>query len=214
MNYLLVAYAKLEQDISLLLCHANHRKQDLTHTQRKCPGADRMKMSTSAAGSLLIVMLLRTAHYNLSKLKDVYLHTNTLAALANLAPNISNLSSHAAQRIISLLEMLCRRWGASKLSNGPFHGTSRWRWLYDAVMVIISRMGFGTAKRAPSGQCCWNSLVPFEPTMLVSKGWQPDAGTWGWAKNRGTGKLAIRCTRSCRFTAISCASSWRSSTAW
>eukprot|EP00887_Chlorella_sp_A99_P007913 scaffold12.g7913.t1 len=49
-------------------------------------------------GSLLVVLLLRTAHYNLAKarryhacsthLKDVYLHTNTLAALANLAPHM------------------------------------------------------------------------------------------------------------------------------
>lgn len=40
-------------------------------------------------GSLLVVLLLRTAHYNLAKLRDVYLHTNTLAALANLAPHMS-----------------------------------------------------------------------------------------------------------------------------
>lgn len=56
-----------------------------------------------------MVLLLRTAHYNLSKLKDVYLHTNTLAALANLAPHMSNLSSHAAQRLISLFDMLSKR---------------------------------------------------------------------------------------------------------
>lgn len=62
-----------------------------------------------AAGSLMIVLLLRTAHYNLSKLKDVYLHTNTLAALANLAPHMSALSSHAAQRLVSLFDMLARR---------------------------------------------------------------------------------------------------------
>ena len=55
------------------------------------------------------MVLLRTAHYNLSKLKDVYLHTNTLAALANLAPYMSNLSSHAAQRLVSLFDMLARR---------------------------------------------------------------------------------------------------------
>ena len=60
-------------------------------------------------GSLLVVLLLRTAHHNLSKLKDVYLHTNTLAALANLAPNMSNLSSHAAQRLMSLFDMLSKR---------------------------------------------------------------------------------------------------------
>lgn len=60
-------------------------------------------------GSLLVVLLLRTAHHNLSKLKDVYLHTNTLAALANLAPHMSNLSSHAAQRLISFFDMLSKR---------------------------------------------------------------------------------------------------------
>ena len=31
----------------------------------------------------------RTAHVNLARLRDVYLHTNTLAALANLAPHLS-----------------------------------------------------------------------------------------------------------------------------
>ena len=56
-----------------------------------------------------MVMLLRTAHYNLAKLRDVYLHTNTLAALANLAPHARGLSSHAAQRLVSLFDMLARR---------------------------------------------------------------------------------------------------------
>lgn len=55
------------------------------------------------------MLLLRTAHLNLSKLKDVYLHTNTLAALANMAPHVSDLSSHAAQRLVSLSDMLARR---------------------------------------------------------------------------------------------------------
>lgn len=46
-------------------------------------------MMHTTLGSLLVVLLLRTAHYNLAKLRDVYLHTNTLAALANLAPHMS-----------------------------------------------------------------------------------------------------------------------------
>lgn len=41
--------------------------------------------------------------------QDVYLQTNTLAALANLAPHCAGLSSHASQRLISLTEMLSRR---------------------------------------------------------------------------------------------------------
>ena len=59
-----------------------------------------------------MVLLLRTAHYNLAKLRDVYLHTNTLAALANLAPHARDLSSHAAQRLVSLFDMLGRRYAS------------------------------------------------------------------------------------------------------
>ena len=65
------------------------------------------------AGSLLVVLLLRTAHYNMSKLKDVYMHQNTLAALANVAPHMSGISSHAAQRLVSLFDMLAKRYRAS-----------------------------------------------------------------------------------------------------
>jgi hypothetical protein len=56
-----------------------------------------------------VILLLRTAHYNLAALRDVYLHTNTLAALANLAPYMHSLSSLAAQRLVSLFDMLARR---------------------------------------------------------------------------------------------------------
>jgi len=66
-------------------------------------------LTNTTLGSLLVVLLLRTAHYNLCSLKDVYLHTNTLATLANLAPHMSNLSGHAAQRLMSLLRLLDRR---------------------------------------------------------------------------------------------------------
>lgn len=56
-----------------------------------------------------MILLLRTAHYNLAALRDVYLHTNTLAALANLAPYMHSLTSLAAQRMVSLFDMLARR---------------------------------------------------------------------------------------------------------
>lgn len=62
-----------------------------------------------------MVVLLRTAHYNMSKLKDVYMHQNTLAALVNLAPHMSGISSHAAQRLVSLFDMLSRRYASHQL---------------------------------------------------------------------------------------------------
>ena len=71
-----------------------------------------------------MVLLLRTAHYNLAKLRDVYLHTNTLAALANLAPHAQDLSSHAAQRLVSLFDMLGRRYSCRAISCGHMHSPS------------------------------------------------------------------------------------------
>ncbi|KAL4432564.1 hypothetical protein ABPG77_000501 [Micractinium sp. CCAP 211/92] len=70
----------------------------------------RERSTRTTLGSLLVVLLLRTAHYNLAKLRDVYLHTNTLAALANLAPHMSGMSTHAAQRLVSLFHLLARRY--------------------------------------------------------------------------------------------------------
>lgn len=67
-------------------------------------------INKTTLGSLLVLLLLRTAHHNLATMKDVYLHTNTLAALANLAPYVSGLSSHASQRIVSLFAMLAKRY--------------------------------------------------------------------------------------------------------
>lgn len=67
-------------------------------------------------GSLVVVILIRTVKYNLSKLRDVYLHTNCLAALANMAPHVQNLNSYASQRLVSLFDMLARKCDASPFS--------------------------------------------------------------------------------------------------
>eukprot|EP00878_Enallax_costatus_P040177 GHUV01046185.1.p1 GENE.GHUV01046185.1~~GHUV01046185.1.p1 ORF type:complete len:259 (+),score=79.14 GHUV01046185.1:162-938(+) len=61
-------------------------------------------------GSLVFIVLLRTAHQNVGQLQDLYLPTNTLAALANLAPQATSLHSHAAQRLVGLTVQLARRW--------------------------------------------------------------------------------------------------------
>lgn len=37
------------------------------------------------------------------------MQTNTLAALTNLAPHMSGLTSHAAQRLVSLFDMVARK---------------------------------------------------------------------------------------------------------
>ncbi|KAK7270560.1 hypothetical protein RIF29_23790 [Crotalaria pallida] len=69
----------------------------------------------TSLGSLMVIILIRTVQYNLSKLRDVYLHTTCLATLANMAPHVHRLSAYASQRLVSLFDMLSRKY--NKLSD-------------------------------------------------------------------------------------------------
>ncbi|KAJ8464683.1 hypothetical protein OPV22_027235 [Ensete ventricosum] len=64
----------------------------------------------TSLGSLMVIVLIRTVKYNLSKLRDIYLHTNCLAILANMAPHVHRLSAYASQRLVSLFDMLSRKY--------------------------------------------------------------------------------------------------------
>ncbi|KMZ75914.1 hypothetical protein ZOSMA_109G00040 [Zostera marina] len=67
-------------------------------------------LTNTSLGSLMVIILIRTVKYNLSKLRDVYLHTNCLATLANMAPHVHRLSAYASQRLISLFDMISRKY--------------------------------------------------------------------------------------------------------
>ncbi|KAH6816394.1 dyggve-melchior-clausen syndrome protein [Perilla frutescens var. frutescens] len=67
-------------------------------------------LNQTSLGSLVLIILIRTVKYNLSKLRDVYLHTNCLATLANMAPHVHRLSAYASQRLVSLFDMLSRKY--------------------------------------------------------------------------------------------------------
>ncbi|XVF66612.1 hypothetical protein PTKIN_Ptkin10aG0051100 [Pterospermum kingtungense] len=64
----------------------------------------------TSLGSLMVIILIRTVQYNLSKLRDVYLHTTCLATLANMAPHVHRLSAYASQRLVNLFHMLSRKY--------------------------------------------------------------------------------------------------------
>ena len=60
-------------------------------------------------GGLLILVVIRTIQYNMLKMRDKYLHTNCLAALANMSSQFKSLHPYVAQRIVSLFETLARK---------------------------------------------------------------------------------------------------------
>ena len=61
-------------------------------------------------GGLLVVMLVRTVQHNVANAQDPYVYTNCLAALANMAPAFRNIHPHAAQRIVTLIDLLTRKY--------------------------------------------------------------------------------------------------------
>ncbi|KAL7975994.1 hypothetical protein Chor_011762 [Crotalus horridus] len=62
-------------------------------------------------GSLLILVVIRTIQYNMTRTRDKYLHTNCLAALANMSAQFRSLHQYAAQRIISFTESRVNVYG-------------------------------------------------------------------------------------------------------
>eukprot|EP00882_Tetradesmus_deserticola_P021481 GHRQ01023254.1.p1 GENE.GHRQ01023254.1~~GHRQ01023254.1.p1 ORF type:complete len:322 (+),score=177.91 GHRQ01023254.1:768-1733(+) len=94
-------------------------------------------LSKISLGSLVFVVLLRTALQNVGQLQDLYLPTNTLAALANLAPQVSGLHSHAAQRLVGLATLLARRW--LKLSQAQASSTPNQdvQVLHDFLRILL-----------------------------------------------------------------------------
>lgn len=80
-----------------------------------CSLVSRARIHETSLGSLVVIILIQTVKYNLSKLQDVYLHTHCLVSLANMAPHVHRLSAYASQRLVSLFDMLARKYGVVSL---------------------------------------------------------------------------------------------------
>ena len=66
-------------------------------------------ISEISLGGLLILVVIRTIQYNMMKMRDKYLHTNCLAALANMSGQFRSLHPYVAQRLVSLFETLAKK---------------------------------------------------------------------------------------------------------
>jgi dymeclin len=66
-------------------------------------------LSEISIGGLLILVIIRTIQFNMTRMRDKYLHTNCLAALANMSAKFENLHPYVCQRINSLFQLLAKR---------------------------------------------------------------------------------------------------------
>ncbi|KAG2211292.1 hypothetical protein INT47_006412 [Mucor saturninus] len=71
---------------------------------------ERPLLKSISLGGLMTLVLIRTLQLNLSHQKDIYLHTNCLAILANMSTTMTDMHAYVAQRIVSLFELLARRY--------------------------------------------------------------------------------------------------------
>ncbi|XP_014680690.1 PREDICTED: dymeclin-like [Priapulus caudatus] len=66
-------------------------------------------ISDVTLGGLLVLVLIRTIQFNMTRMRDKYLHTNCLAALANMSSQFQRLHPYVSQRIVGVFETLARR---------------------------------------------------------------------------------------------------------
>ncbi|XP_035212271.1 dymeclin-like [Stegodyphus dumicola] len=67
-------------------------------------------LSEITLGGLIVLILIRTIQYNMTRMHDKYLHTNCLAALANMSAHLQNLHPYVCQKFIGLLENMGKRY--------------------------------------------------------------------------------------------------------
>ncbi|XP_002731175.1 dymeclin-like [Saccoglossus kowalevskii] len=72
-------------------------------------------------GGLIVLVVIRTIQYNMTRMRDKYLHTNCLAALANMSSQFHSLHPYVTQRIVSLFELLSKKHAKilEHLRNSP-----------------------------------------------------------------------------------------------
>jgi len=69
----------------------------------------RPPISEISLGGLIVLVFVKCIHTNTLKTRDRYLHTNSLAALANMSSCFKSLSPMVCQKLLGLLESMTKR---------------------------------------------------------------------------------------------------------
>ncbi|XP_060808687.1 dymeclin [Amyelois transitella] len=98
---LIVLLILTEDDALIKNVHLIMIKNPVWYTERS--------ISEISVGGLMVLVLVRALQYNMARVRDKYLHTNCLAAIANMSCEFRNLHPYVAQRLVSLFETLTKR---------------------------------------------------------------------------------------------------------
>lgn len=67
-------------------------------------------MNDISLGSLMALVLLRSLFHNFTEIKDVYMQTTVLAALANMSAHFRDIHTITAQKFLGLFDVVSRRY--------------------------------------------------------------------------------------------------------
>lgn len=98
---LIVLLILTEDDNLIKSVHQIMIKNPSWYTERAIPEI--------SVGGLMVLVMIRTVQYNIVRARDKYLHTNCLAAIANMSCEFRNLHPYVAQRLVGLYETLSKR---------------------------------------------------------------------------------------------------------
>lgn len=106
-------------------------------------------ISEISLGGLLILVVIRTIQYNMIKMRDKYLHTNCLAALANMSGQFRALHPYVAQRLVSLFETLAKKHARlEQRLKSPGGETDKTHVSADPLQTVVVVPGAGTSDAA------------------------------------------------------------------
>ncbi|KAI9026284.1 Dymeclin [Hyaloraphidium curvatum] len=77
---------------------------------------ERPAFKTLSLGDFLVLVLMKILLTNLSSGRDLFFHSNCVAALANFARLSVNMHPYVAQKLVGLIETVGRRWGRAEES--------------------------------------------------------------------------------------------------
>ncbi|CAH0716886.1 unnamed protein product, partial [Brenthis ino] len=112
---------------------------------KNLPWYTERSISEISLGGLTVLVVVRALQYNMARVRDKYLHTNCLAAIANMSCEFRNLHPYVAQRLVSLFETLTKRRArlCSEIEGGdinsielPHHAEEKTEEIMEHIAVL------------------------------------------------------------------------------
>ncbi|KAI2809695.1 hypothetical protein BLOT_000846 [Blomia tropicalis] len=98
--------------IILLVLSEDNLFNNIVHdiTIKTVPWYNERNLNEISLGGLIILIIARTIHFNMTRNRDRFLHTNLCATLANMSNYFKHLDTCVCQKLVNLFEKLSKKY--------------------------------------------------------------------------------------------------------